>query len=746
MVSPSTCTSISKSSTSLATILVESPLTSSTTETSNPRNDQEPTSSHEIDLLLSNAPFQPPVDTIEPQRLGHNKTRVLHFQQRWFQKYKWLHYVPSLQGVLCFTCAKAEKLKLVDLANKRDPAFIVNGFRNWKKSLECFRSHESSQCHNFSNAQLQRINQAQPEINAQLSTQLQAQQAKARDCLRMIFTTAKFLARQGLAFRGHENDNGNFKHLLLLRSEDNADLRLWLTTRTDMTSGSRQNEILELLANNMVRFISENARKSGSFSIIVDGTQDCSGIEQEAICLRYIDANLEPHEDFIGMYEPPETSGKTIAKCIFDVLLRLQLPVSMLRGQAYDGASNMAGVYNGCQAIVREAQPLALYVHCGAHCANLVAEKTCMSVIIVRDAVNVVQELGAVFSSSLTARSIFARITFENDKSFKIRPLCPTRWLVRVNALRALETQYTEVLATLQDLEESRNPISAKASGLHSQLRKASTLLGLQMAVAVLEPLEMLNRRLQSKNETVSGMIECVRLIANDLSLLRSDSKFDEMLIKCNRDAAQYGLKSLTVPRFRRPPARFTGTSDAYSADNVADYYKPQFFELIDTAVSGLEQRFTDSVSLQTYSKLESFLVTGQIDESQLQAYNEIDGNDFALQLAMFRRRHVINNVMDAADVLRKMSTDMRNMFSEVEKFVRLLMVCPCSSANAERSFSALRRLKTWLRSTMSQKRLNSVAVSHCHQDLLDTVDINILMKEFAARSDVRLNLFGTAF
>jgi hypothetical protein len=409
----------------------------------------------------------------------------------------------------------------------------------------------------------------------------------------------------------------------------------------------------------------------------------------------------------------------------------------MLHGQAYDGASNMAGVYNGWQAIVQETQPIALYVHCRAHCANLIAEKTSTSVVIVRDAINVTQELGAVFSSSLTVRSIFARSTSENDTIMKIKPLCPIRWLVRVNALRALETQYTEVLDTLQEIAGSTSTVSTKASGLHSQLSKASTLLGLQMAVAVLHPIEMLNRRLQSKTETVSGMMECVQLVATELSLLRSDTKFDELLTKCNLDAAQYGLKPLTVPRFRRPPARFTGTSEAYSAASVHDHYKPQFFQLIDTAISGLEQRFTGSVSLQTYRKLEGMLLTGEIDEVQLQAYTELDGNDFALQLAMFRRKHVINNVLDAADVLRNMSTDMRSMFSEVEKFVRLLMVCPCSSATTERSFSALRRLKTWLRSTMSQIRLNSVAASHCHQELLHTVDINALMKEYAGRSDV---------
>lgn len=107
-------------------------------------------------------------------------------------------------------------------------------------------------------------------------------------------------------------------------------------------------------------------------------------------------------------------------------------------------------------------------------------------------------------------------------------------------------------------------------------------------------------------------------------------------------------------------------------------------------------------------------MLTGQVDEAQLQAYSEIDGTDFALQLAMFRRRHAIHTVSDAAEILRNMSTDMRQMFSEVEKLVRLLMVCPCSSASAERSFSALRRLKTWLRSTMSQSRLNSVEQCRC--------------------------------
>lgn len=69
-----------------------------------------------------------------------------------------------------------------------------------------------------------------------------------------------------------------------------------------------------------------------------------------------------PHEEFVGLYRVSETTGQGIAKVAADVLLRLNLPMSGLHGQTYDGASNMAGKYTGAQAILRSQQPLALYI------------------------------------------------------------------------------------------------------------------------------------------------------------------------------------------------------------------------------------------------------------------------------------------------------------------------------------------------------------------------------------------------
>ena len=82
-------------------------------------------------------------------------------------------------------------------------------------------------------------------------------------------------------------------------------------------------------------------------------------------------------------------------------------------------------------------------------------------------------------------------------------------------------------------------------------------------------------------------------------------------------------------------------------------------------------------------------------------------------------------------------------MFNEVEQLVRLLLTVPCSNAEAEWSFSALRRLKSNLRSSMNQERLNHLAVMHVHQDLLDIVDQELIAQEFVSKCETRQLVFG---
>ena len=68
-----------------------------------------------------------------------------------------------------------------------------------------------------------------------------------------------------------------------------------------------------------------------------------------------------------------------------------------------------------------------------------------------------------------------------------------------------------------------------------------------------------------------------------------------------------------------------------------------------------------------------------------------------AFQLQMF-----VNKLQDQDNVFRDiMVPEVRSLFVDVEQPIRLMLLCPVSSCAAERSFSALRRLKNWLRSTL---------------------------------------------
>lgn len=83
------------------------------------------------------------------------------------------------------------------------------------------------------------------------------------------------------------------------------------------------------------------------------------------------------------------------------------------------------------------------------------------------------------------------------------------------------------------------------------------------------------------------------------------------------------------------------------------------------------------------------------------------------------------------------------SLFSEIEKLVHLVLSMPISAASAERSFSNLRRLKAWLRTTMTQKRLTHLALLTIHKDLLEKLDMNAIISNFIQKTPERVAVFG---
>ena len=77
------------------------------------------------------------------------------------------------------------------------------------------------------------------------------------------------------------------------------------------------------------------------------------------------------------------------------------------------------------------------------------------------------------------------------------------------------------------------------------------------------------------------------------------------------------------------------------------------------------------------------------------------------------------------------MSNAVQASFSEICTLLKLIIVIPATNAVSERSASALRRVKTYLRSTMTQSRLNHLFVLHCHKDRTDNLSLTECLQEF---------------
>ena len=117
-------------------------------------------------------------------------------------------------------------------------------------------------------------------------------------------------------------------------------------------------------------------------------------------------------------------------------------------------------------------------------------------------------------------------------------------------------------------------------------------------------------------------------------------------------------------------------------------------------------------------------LINGKIDIDFVKRYPEFQNDSLMIQVKMFKQTTNASILQEAKDAYQKMYPEVRNLFPQVALLMKLLLLCPVSSCECERSFSALRRLKTWLRSTMIPRRLNFVCVCHVHRDILDEQDV----------------------
>ncbi len=138
--------------------------------------------------------------------------------------------------------------------------------------------------------------------------------------------------------------------------------------------------MLGLMSHAIIRSIINKVQQADYFTIMIDECVDVSSKEQLTICIRYVDPDLEVHEEFIGLYLCPNIKADTIVSVLKDVLVRLNLDLSRCHGQCYDGGSNMAGARNGVETQILMQEPRALFTHRYGHALSLAVADSIKSV------------------------------------------------------------------------------------------------------------------------------------------------------------------------------------------------------------------------------------------------------------------------------------------------------------------------------------------------------------------------------
>lgn len=127
------------------------------------------------------------------------------------------------------------------------------------------------------------------------------------------------------------------------------------------------------------------------------------------MCAKYVDKindNIILREDFLKFVPVHDVTGNGLSVTLLNSCKDLKHNLNYLKGQGYDGASAMSGIFQGCATLVSAQYPQAPYVHCSNHSLNLAIGDAC-SISTVRNCLGIIREIITFFRSSAQRPNLF---------------------------------------------------------------------------------------------------------------------------------------------------------------------------------------------------------------------------------------------------------------------------------------------------------------------------------------------------
>ncbi len=414
-----------------------------------------------------------------------------------------------------------------------------------------------------------------------------------------------FLARQGMSFRGDDEtslsqNQGNFLELVELFSKYDSVIKLHLDAVKEkqgtqkrplvsLLSNRTQNDLIKALAISVKHVIKKEIQESKIFSILLDETTDVSHTEQVSFVVRYVH-NMKIKERFIQVRNVHSTSGDALENLVMTLLEENDLKIENIQGQGYDGSANMSGHYKGLQSRILRQNPKALYVHCQAHCLNLVLVESAKSNICFVSFFNLVEKLYTFMANSSKRHSAFIEMQkrkHPDQHPLELKKLSDTRWACRESALKTLVKVLPSVMQFLEEMT-MQDPPDSSAGDAMILLKSINFefFLCLEITCPVFQVTAVASDALQQKNMDLAAAYSIVDGVLKRLAYSRTEEEFEKIYKQATEKAASVGLDLPSeVPgqaRRRKVPEKFKFSATSATTDHafptLQEYYRVKVY------------------------------------------------------------------------------------------------------------------------------------------------------------------------
>lgn len=559
-----------------------------------------------------------------------------------------------------------------------------------------------------------------------------------------------FLAKQELAFRGHlegtsSTNRGNYKELLDFGlSKSPAEIQQHYKKITPVFAGNSktiQNELINCISEYIDEYVETEVKESKFFSVQVDDSTDIAHKSQCSIVIRYVNIHGNLVERFLGFFD---VSSSRTAEALFGVItacLEKFEYKTKLVAQCFDGASVMSGHLNGLQSKIKEVAPQAVFVHCLAHRLNLVLQQGCNSISKCR-----------IFFANLCGIPTFfhhsAKRTHVADAVVgrRMPTSVVTRWTSNSKILSLVNIEWDslkQVFSDIMDDPTSDQSTVRQSEGFLSKFNDFEFTLLVIIFNEIFELTGVLFDVLQKKSFDINFCVSQITKTQDLLNSRRNEDKFKEIFDLAAR-------RTLVPNEHRDGRQRVTLTED-----QVFDRYKILYYEILDTLSLQITTRFKDTEKLCFITLMDTSKFVEYAKKFPDEAFNNLKlCYPFIFTAFEFQRLRTELELiygdteyrsMKSHDLMKDL-TEKKKIFKQGYKLYCLIVTIPSTSVSVERSFSCLKRIKSYLRNSMTEERLTSLSKISIEKELVNELIetrpfYDDIIDKFASLKDRRIDL-----